>query len=85
MCPESPVWLESIGERELADISCIKLWGPYAIVPDMESEDTNLMLGDDEVSAVFQLLAVAGGSMILRDNCAYHSRLTRHSSWVSIR
>jgi hypothetical protein len=48
-CPESPVWLES-KDREEADESCIKLWGSYAIVPDVDStaESLNIPLIDEE-------------------------------------
>lgn len=49
-CPESPVWLESQGEREAADVSCIRLWGSHAIVPDPDNEDTNLLLQAANVS-----------------------------------
>lgn len=41
--PESPVWLESSGETEAADEAFIRLWGPYAIVPDMEDDSDHLL------------------------------------------
>jgi hypothetical protein len=46
--PESPVWLESVGRSEAADRAFIALWGPYAIVPDME-DDSDHLLDPDEV------------------------------------
>jgi hypothetical protein len=42
-CPESPVWLES-KDREEADDSCIKLWGSYAIAPDVDSTADSLSI-----------------------------------------
>lgn len=41
-CPESPVWLESIGRRDAADAACLKLWGVHALMPgpDFDTTDT---------------------------------------------
>ncbi|KAI8471190.1 MAG: general substrate transporter [Monoraphidium minutum] len=49
--PESPVWLEGSGQSEAADEAFIALWGPYAIVPDMEDDSEHLLDPDQAAAA----------------------------------
>lgn len=58
-CPESPVWLEGIGNKDAADTACLKLWGVHALVPEPDYEaDLNHVAASSAAAA-----AAAGGGL----------------------
>jgi hypothetical protein len=61
-CPESPVWLQGIGNEDAADTACLKLWGVHALVPEPDYEaDLDHVAASSAAAAAATAAASAGG------------------------
>jgi hypothetical protein len=60
-CPESPVWLQGIGNEDAADTACLKLWGVHALVPEPDYEADLDHVAASSAAAAAAAAASAGG------------------------